>query len=44
MRPDRPNFRPLVVWLDGRPRRTGRATTLILLAMLAVLAVVAALT
>lgn len=37
-------FRPLVVWLESRPRRTGRATTLFLLAMLAAVAVASALT
>jgi hypothetical protein len=29
-------FRPLVEWLRQRPRRTGRASTLLILAMLAV--------
>jgi predicted PurR-regulated permease PerM len=28
-------FRPLVVWLRRRPRRTGRASTLLLLALIA---------
>lgn len=37
-------FRPLVVWLEARPRRTGRASTLLLLALLAAIAVVSALT
>lgn len=43
MRPVLPDFRPIVEWLDARPRRSGRATTIILLAMLAALAVAAAL-
>jgi hypothetical protein len=43
MRPARPDFRPIVAWLDARPRRTGRATTLILLALFAVVAAASAL-
>lgn len=44
MRRTLPQFRPIVVWLDARPRRTGRAATLLMLALFAAVAVSSALT